>query len=236
MEELELYLTREEAFGLKVGGVERVRCWLTRPRSEVTPAEGIFSESSRWVADTWGFSARAFRKAGADDLVKAVWDHMERTAFPGIPYEEWDRRAPGFRDHPDSVQADAWIGSVRVRFSPEPGESLFPMPLTLTGPFGDRTQYKEPDRDARPIAWLGPTMLQPKERFLPEPFDSAEPKDFWTQPGRQGSVLANDFAVAGLTEIGERIDAALAAGDPGTRTWSCEVPVWVGLASGRSDA
>lgn len=226
-----LHLTRQEAIGLKVGGSERIACWLTKPRREFVPEDGIFRGIERWVSDTKEFNARAFRKAGAHDLDEAIWDHMEKTSFPGIAYEDWDRfEGRSCLDHPDAVPYGTWIGTVWIELSPEPREGLSPMPLTLTGPFGDWTQYKDPAQGAVPIAWLGPTLLQSKERFLPEPFDGAEPRDFWTQPGRQGSVRADDFAKAGLTEIGDRIAGALAAGDPGSREWSCEVPLWVGLA------
>lgn len=226
-----LHLTRQEAIGLKVGGSERISCWLTKPRREVVPEDGIFRSVERWVSDTRDFNARAFRKAGAHDLDQAIWTHMEETSFPGIAYDDWDRfEGRSCLDHPDAVPFGTWIGEIWIEFSLEPREGLFPMPLTLTGPFGERTMYREPDRAATPIAWLGPPMLQPKERFLPEPFDGVEPRDFWTQPGRQGSVGAGDFAKAGLTGIGDRIAEALASGHPDSRLWSCEVPLWVGLA------
>lgn len=229
---LALHLTREEAFGLKVGGSERITCWMTPPRRETIPEDGFFRASERWVAGTSGFSARAFRKAGAHAIDEAIWRRLEDTAFHGIPYEEWDRAADGFRDHPRSVAADAWIGMVTIAFSMHPREGFSPIPLTLTGPFGEWTQYREPAEKARPLAWLGPPRLEPKERFLPEPFDGIEPRDMWTQPGRQGFVPAGDFAAAGLLELGDRIDRALSEGEPLSRTWSCQVPLWVGLADG----
>ncbi|SIR35693.1 Enoyl-(Acyl carrier protein) reductase [Bosea sp. TND4EK4] len=89
-----LYLTREEAFGLKVGGLERVTCWLARPQRQGLD-DFLGKPSWGWASPVSQFSARAFHVIGATDVARAIWRAVQETAFPEIDYEDWDGHPEG---------------------------------------------------------------------------------------------------------------------------------------------
>ena len=231
MSTVDLYLTREETFGLKVGGIDRVTCWLTRPRREMREAGTMFA-GDQWVADTDPFSARAFKVAGAADVCDAIWHHLEDTAFPGIPYEAWDDCASGsFRDHPDSVPASSWIGTIRISIETGPRPGATPFPVTLTGPYGTWTQFRTPTAGAPKLAWLSPPRLERARSVGACPLEGTRARDCWHQPRRGGVIGAQTFRKAGVQSAASAIDAAFAKAPARIRrNWSARVDLWVGLA------
>lgn len=231
MTTVDLYLTREETFGLKVGGVKRVTCWLTKPRRELREAGTMFA-GEQWISDTDHFTAKAFRDARATDIADAIWSHLEQTAFPGIPYEDWDDCKSGsFRDHPDSVPASSWIGLVRIAVETEPSAGATHFPVTITGPYGTWTEFRRPDRGAPNLAWLGKPRLHEGRENGPCPFEGIAARDCWHQPKGSGVIDASSFRKAGIQDAADAVDRALAMAPARIRRrWSRQVDLWVKLA------
>lgn len=232
MSTVDLFLTREPVSGLMVAGDERVSCWLAKPRRGLIESDGFFSRTSHWQADVMSFPARAFRKIGAEAVSLAVWGNLERTGFPGIPYEEWE--SPDLKEHLGAVPHDEWIGTLPMELSASSMESAIRIELTLTGPFRRGTMYGEP-RGPEAIAWLSPPRFEPGDRFGDDPFGAGPARGFWHQPDRVGSVMSGDFGRAGIADVAEAIRGSLARGRPDLREWSATVPVWMRLAVGCGD-
>lgn len=225
-----LHLTREEAFGLKVGGLERVTCWLTRPERQ-RYEDFLGKPSWGWASPASGFSARAFHVIGAEDVAKAIWRAVEETAFPGIPCESWDNDGePDFKDHPQSVPADEWVGSVKIRVETRPFPNGTEMPITLTGPYTQRFPGKHDRPPSTTLAWLSPPRLEDTSDVQHDPFSDEAPIPYWQDPRRTEPLNAEDLQTAFPVLKSEFRKALRGRGSRAAHHWSRLVPTWIGLA------
>lgn len=224
-----LHLTREEAFGLKVGGLERVTCWLARPvrqRFDDYLGKPVWA----WGSPASRFSARTFHVIGATDIAQAVWRQVEETAFPGIPHRYWDKDGePNFKDHPQAVPADRWIGSVEIRIETEPFADATAMNITLTGPYTEQFEGEHPRSPSTTLAWLSPPQAEDPFDSDPDPFTDEPPKSYWRDPRRTEALNAQNLQDAFPILTARFATAMTGRASPTPRNWSQVVPTWIGL-------
>lgn len=233
-----LYITRPETSSLIAGGIDRLTAWLTRPWSHVHVERFCDRDLAhwRWTSSTPPLAMRSFRKMD-DAFSMTIWSELVTGAYPGIDYEDWED--DDWREHPDVVPAEQWIGQVALETSSMPFEGAVLRSLLVTGDFTDEWEDGPDVLGADDVVcWLQPPRFQScRVEDDVDPFTGRPPRSYWSCFGSHGlaRLSRREIDSLGWTPLSAGIRKALEGRNGVERTWSRSFDVWFRISPAGRD-